>query len=514
MPDVIIRSEIEMDTKKFCLYARVSSREQEREGYSIDAQLKTCRDYALAHDLTIVKEFVDVESAKEPGRKNFGLMVTYLEENKDVGIICEKVDRLCRNFKDYITFDDLKRTLIFVKENSIITPESRASDKFFFGIRVLMARNYSDNLSDEIKKGMYEKFAQGGYPRKAPLGFLNDKNTRTVVIEPSTAPHIIKLFELYATGNYSLDRIANILYEDGLRTRSGKKVVKSSLHRILREPFYYGLMQYSGRTNRGKHEPLISKKLFDKANDVLGMKGRSKAITHEFALKGRLRCDTCGCAITAETQRGHVYYRCTHSRPCTERKYVREEVLAEQLVRILADLELDDEGAGILIKATKETSKMELEYNLSSVENLNKQYEKVKKRLSRLVDSHLDGKIPEDMFDTKREELLKEKANIETQLESHKDAHDSTFEQLQKVVKVAQHVRKLFKVGDPKTKQILLSLISSNISLSNGIIVSYQLNPLFSYVFTGLKLPRNRNLSGREDLNLRPLRPKRSALAN
>src|SRR3989344_5217990 len=241
MSDIIIRSEIEMDTKKFCLYARVSSREQEREGYSIDAQIKNCKDYALAHDLVIAKEFVDIESAKESGRKKFSEMIAYLETNKDVGIICEKVDRLCRNFKDYITFDDLKRTIIFVIENSIITADSKAPDKFFFGLRVLMARNYSDNLSDEVKKGMYEKFAQGGYPRKAPLGYFNDKNSRGIVIDPSTSTHIIKLFELYATGNYSLERIANTLYKDGLRTRTGKRVIKSSLHRIIQEPFYYGI---------------------------------------------------------------------------------------------------------------------------------------------------------------------------------------------------------------------------------------------------------------------------------
>src|SRR3989338_4045987 len=155
MSDTIIKSEIKMDTRKFSLYARVSSREQEREGYSIDAQLKNCRDYALAHDLSIEKEFIDIESAKKSGRKKFSEMIAYLEEKQDAGIICEKVDRLCRNFKDYVTFDDLRRTLIFVKENSVITPDSRASDKFFFGIRVLMARNYIDNLSDEIKKGIY-----------------------------------------------------------------------------------------------------------------------------------------------------------------------------------------------------------------------------------------------------------------------------------------------------------------------------------------------------------------------
>ena len=96
----------QMATTKFCLYARVSSREQEREGYSMDAQLKSCRDYATANDLEIVEEFIDIESAKELGRKNFGKMIDFLRENPNVGILVEKVDRLYRNWRDYVTCCD------------------------------------------------------------------------------------------------------------------------------------------------------------------------------------------------------------------------------------------------------------------------------------------------------------------------------------------------------------------------------------------------------------------------
>ena len=148
--------ELQMDTNNFCLYARVSSREQEREGYSIDAQLKSCRDYAVAHDLTIVNEFIDIESAKNSGRKQFTELINYLSNNANTGIICEKVDRLYRNLKDYLTIDDLKRDLVFVKENTIYTSEAKASEKLMHGIKVLMARNYLDNLSDEVKKGLYD----------------------------------------------------------------------------------------------------------------------------------------------------------------------------------------------------------------------------------------------------------------------------------------------------------------------------------------------------------------------
>ena len=382
------------------------------------------------------------------------------------------------------------------------------------GLKVLMARNYIDNLSDEIKKGLYEKFNQGGYPRQAPLGYINDKNTRTVEINPETAPHVVKFFELYATGNYSLDKLSFILYEDGLRGKTGARIRKSALHKTLQETFYYGLMQFNGMTRIGNHKPLIDKRLWDQANDMLSNRTKTKKIKHDFALKGNLKCYTCGSYITAEIQRGHVYYRCTHSKPCPEKKYVREEVLSLEIENILADLEMDEEFVQLMIKATKEANHYELQYNLNSVENLNHQHERLKKKLSKLVDSHLDGKIPDDLYEIKKDELLKEKAEVELQLSNHNQAHEVTFEQLEKVLKVAQQARRLFKVGDMKTKQTLLSLISSNILIHDGKIASYQLNPVFSYLMKGAKKPENIDLSGREDSNLRPLRPKRSALAN
>ena len=99
------------------LYARVSSKEQEREGYSIPAQRKLRRSYARRHDYQIVREFIDVETAKQSGRIQFSRMVRFLQEHPQVRILlCEKTDRLYRNFKDYVTIDELEVTLIFVEE--------------------------------------------------------------------------------------------------------------------------------------------------------------------------------------------------------------------------------------------------------------------------------------------------------------------------------------------------------------------------------------------------------------
>lgn len=167
---------------KSIIYARVSSKEQEQEqeqeGYSIPAQLKLLNDYALKNGYKVVKEFVDVETAKRAGRENFNLMVEFLKKNTDAkAILCEKTDRLSRNFRDIATLDDLVNqqnlSIILVKENTIISRDSKSHEKFIFGIKALMAKNYIDNLSEETRKGMLEKAEQGIYPSCAPLGYKN-----------------------------------------------------------------------------------------------------------------------------------------------------------------------------------------------------------------------------------------------------------------------------------------------------------------------------------------------------
>ena len=134
------------------LYARVSSKEQEREGYSIPSQRKLLRFYADRHDYQIVAEFIDVETAKQSGRTNFTKMIAFLKEHPDVNtVLCEKTDRLYRNFKDYVTVDELDLSLVFVKEGSVLNKHSRSHEKFIHGIKVLMAKNYIDNLSEETR---------------------------------------------------------------------------------------------------------------------------------------------------------------------------------------------------------------------------------------------------------------------------------------------------------------------------------------------------------------------------
>ena len=157
------------------LYVRVSSKEQEREGYSIPAQCKLLRFYARRHDYQVVREFIDVETAKQSGRTRFTEMVRFLEEHPQVRIVlCEKTDWLYRNFKDYVTIDELDLTLIFVKEGSVLNKDSQ------------------------------EKAEEGELPAYAPLGYLHDK---TIELDPQRAPIIRQTFEQYATRKCSIRRL-------------------------------------------------------------------------------------------------------------------------------------------------------------------------------------------------------------------------------------------------------------------------------------------------------------------
>lgn len=139
--------------KEVVIYARVSSKEQEREGFSIPAQIKLLTEYAAKHHYKINKIFSESETAKRAGRKAFNEMLEYITQEGINTILVEKTDRLYRNFRDYVRLDEYDLEVHLVKEGSVISKESKSHDKFIHGIKVLMAKNYIDNLSEEVKKG-------------------------------------------------------------------------------------------------------------------------------------------------------------------------------------------------------------------------------------------------------------------------------------------------------------------------------------------------------------------------
>ena len=195
--------------------------------------MKLLKDYAATQGLAVTQEYVDVETAKQAGRAAFGEMIAYLKAHPAVRVmLVEKTDRLYRNLKDWVTVDELEVEIHFPKEGVVLSRDSRSSEKFMHGIKVLMAKNYIDNLSEETRKGMTEKAEQGLWPSNAPLGYKNvtrPDGKKTIVPDESVATIIRSMFEWYAHGDISIREATKKARAAGLVfRRSGGRIPGST----------------------------------------------------------------------------------------------------------------------------------------------------------------------------------------------------------------------------------------------------------------------------------------------
>lgn len=365
------------------IYARVSSKEQESEGYSIPAQLKLLQEYAFKNHYTIVQEFTDIETAKKAGRTQFNKMLTYLAENRHIKhILVEKTDRLLRNIADYASIDRLIEfsdiCIHLVKENVLLTRDSRSNEKFIFGIKALMAKNFVDNLSEETKKGMVEKAEQGTWPSVAPYGYLNVEGhdgKKTVVLDQEVAPFIKKMFELYATGSYSLAKLRTHMIAEGMTYRNGRQLYKSVVENILKNEFYTGVFYWKGKKYvKASHPAIIDKAIFARVQSILINPNKSKSRKGLFPYTNLIRCATCKCMLTAEIKKEkYVYYHCTGNKGKCEQPYIREEAIETAFETMLKNIHVSEDVKDMILQGMKESFKDKVEFHNHNMELIEKQ---------------------------------------------------------------------------------------------------------------------------------------------
>ena len=388
------------------LYARVSSKDQEKEGFSIPAQLRLLRDYATNKGFVIAQEFTDVETAKASGRTNFNEMLLYLKKHQTAcrTILVEKTDRLYRNIKDYAIIDEFDVEVHFVKENEITSRSSRSNEQFVHGIKVLMARNYSQNLGEETVKGMTEKACAGIYPSCAPVGYRNadgPSGKRVIVSDADAAPTITELFGRFATGRYSLKALVKEANGEGLKLR-GRKLYSSVVHQVLRKRLYTGDFDWDGRTYTGSHEPLVTSECWQRVQTLLDARAenRTRKVKHEFAYTGLVHCGHCGCLFVGELKkRKYVYYHCTGNRGKCEEPYTRQEILAREFAEVLQELVIPPailEWLGSDVLASDQT---EQAAHAQAIKKLRARHEQIQARIETMYLDKLDGRITQEFFD-------------------------------------------------------------------------------------------------------------------
>jgi site-specific DNA recombinase len=469
---------MEQTITKVIVFCRVSSKEQEETGYSLDAQEKLLTEYAAKSDFVAAKVFKISESASgKQIRKIFNEMLLYATTHKIPMILCEKIDRLTRNIKDAAIISDWiteneARQIHFVKENFVLSRNTRAHENLVWDMKVAIARFYTNNLSEEVRKGQKEKLAQGWIPMRAKLGYrtIGEKGHKTHVIDEQKAPLMRKAFELYATGNYSLSALVEIMHKEGLRNENGHKVLKSRLHELLSDPFYCGKNVWLGIASDGQHVPLISKALFDTVQQKLSRTIKNPQYRkHLSVFKAKISCEECGGLITWETQKGHWYGHCNHFKQCSQRGTIRQEKAEDQLFPCFDKVAPENEEVlRVLEQALKESHTDEIQYNTTQRETLTRMIQVADRRIEEAYKDKLDGKMPAALCEKMISESTSEKGEALDALKKLSDGRTAYYEAGYAIHELALHAAEIYQKENTLTeeKRLLLSYVFSNLTLN------------------------------------------------
>ena len=452
---------------KFFLYARKSTDEPDRQILSIEAQITELKEFATKEQLNIVQNFIESQTAKEPGRPIFNEMIKRIESDEANGILAWHPDRLARNSVD-------GGRIIFLldtgKIQSLKFPtfwfDNTPQGKFMLNIAFGQSKYYIDNLSENVKRGLRQKVRRGEQSGVAITGYLNDKVNHKIIPDPERFHLVRKLFELYATGEYSLKDLRNKMTSLGLISRNGKVFTISNIQMFLKNPFYYGAFYFNAELHQGAHKPAIAKKLFDKCREVMKSKAHHTNRGVKFyAFRGIFKCGECNCSITAEAQKGHNYYRCTKKKiPCSQ-KYVREESLNEQISTILKKVSLPDSWAKTMIsKLDKEKDKTD-RADFSFIQNLKSQIEECKDKLDKLLDLQLSGTISTEEYAEKKQKILNQKIEILEKLKVFQQKGYSWLEPTKNFILTSNEAKKVASGTNLTGKAEFLKKVGSNLVL-------------------------------------------------
>jgi site-specific DNA recombinase len=484
---------------KVVIWARVSSREQ-REGYSIDAQLRACRERAMKNGWTVVREFVVAESAKRGAeRVAFNEMFKWVKANARKeglkAILAHKLDRVCRNMRDAVRLQELEDAcgvqLAFV-ENQF---GPGAAGALSFNVMAAVAQYYSDNLRSEVLKGMDEKVRQGWPTGHAPYGYVNvaDKD-EPVQPHPVDSKTLARLFELFASGQYTFESLAQKMADEGRIYRpSTPRFNRSSLSHIFANPFYAGELVRNGQVHPGRYKLVIDRRTFETCQDIL--KGRSRRTGNpEIMLSGGvLRCGVCGYAITGENIRRkllsgdcnvHVYYKCGNNQKTEDHPPVRwrEADVERMIVAELDSIRIPEPRIQTWLRNSIEAKFADL--TTAEAERrarLGKRRIELVAMQDRLLDAFLRGAVDEAAFNAKTADLKAQLADVERQLDGAGMVTEENGRLALSVYDFSQNLVDIWRRSNFASRRTILECVSSNLALTDATLVVAKRSP-FDYL--------------------------------
>ena len=492
----------------YFIYARKSTDVEDKQILSIESQLAELRELAKRENLNIADEFIEKRSAKIPGRPIFNEMIKKIQAGEAQGIVCWKIDRLSRNPVDSGKIQWLLQQGIIQHIQTHSQSHYPNDNVLMMSVELGMANEYVRQLSENTARGLKHKAREGYFPGLAPLGYINNPATKKISVHHKNAKIIKKLFEIYATGNSTIEKLTEVLEKNGIKTKKNCRVNISRITFILGNPIYYGHFRYAKEIYEGKHEPIITKELFDRVNTILRRRGRKPDQKSDpRPLCELMSCGTCSMSITGEkkkkklangTIKHYVYYHCTKkskTQKCLELG-VREEELDKQLSTLLANYTMPKDWAEMLSKKLDLEEKQSATSVQKEIQELKSELEDISQNLFRLTDVYVAQDIERDDYLERRRSLMSNKKSIEEKIMRITKTPTMWIEPTREWIKEAQILDEIAKEADlPSKKLSLQKIFGSNLILKGREAFG---NPFPHYA----ELRSARENLGKNDLSL------------
>jgi site-specific DNA recombinase len=469
---------------RYFIYCRKSSEAEDRQVLSIESQLTTLRrTFSADSAIEIAGVYQESYSAKSPGRPIFNEMVSRIERGDAHGIVTWAPDRLARNSIDggriiYLLDQGVVRNLKF----ATYTFENNSQGKFMLQIMFGQSKYYSDALSENVKRGNRTKVEKGWRPNQAPLGYLNDPATKTIVQDPVHFPLIRKMFDLMLTGCYTPKQIAIIARDEwGFRTPKRKRIggvplAMSSVYHLLNNPFYAGILMWEGQAHAGKHEPVVTVDEFARVRQLLQRSAPRRPQRHEFAFTGLIRCGSCGLGITAEHKVNrfgsrYTYYHCSKRAlgPRCPEPSVELRDLESQIEAFLRSLAIPPSIERWVYEEMQNVSLSEQKVEDARQSSLGKATTEIGDQLEELTGLRLRGLMDDEEFVRRRTRLQMERLRLQERLTVDNKGNE-WFEPLCEVISFSNRAADWFAAGDQRAKRAIFETVCSNPTLTGKIL--------------------------------------------
>lgn len=478
--------------EKAVVYTRVSTEEQAKENhYSLDAQKRICTESASKGGLTIVEFFEDAgkSGTNIKGRPALREMLAYIEEHKDITtVLVQDTDRIARNTEDHLAIKALlKRNNAKLLSVSQPNLDDTAEGKLMDTLIASMNQFQSDLTSRKVTKGMEQKAINGWLPGKAPNGYQNvTKNEKLIIeIDELRAPLIKKAFDLYASGGYSIEKINDILYDEGYRTKHGKKLQVSKLYGILENPFYYGEFRWGKKIYKGNHTPLISKDTWLLVQDIRASRTLRKHYErkHNFLLAGFVFCK-CGRQFTAEhhgrnNNKTYSYYHCTRGKKCQSSVNISMIDLEEQVEKCFEDVNFPNPFYDELLEELRKIYNNFQKQVEQEIIILQKRQGAVQQQANRIENLLIENTISSEVYKKKTAEFQIELNKIETEIAKLRNKKKVDPEEFSKLVDYSRNISKNYKTANFEVKRRYLGFFWEKFTVEGKTIIEAIPTPLF-----------------------------------